>query len=170
MQELWIDKIKDLVRPICERENCMLYDVESSGSRSSKVVKVFIDGNKVPVTIDQCANVSNSLSLLLDVEDIVPGGKYSLEVSSPGLERSLKERWHFLKVVNKVIKVKTEKAYMPEEGPQTKKGVKLIKGILKQVNEDDFLLEDAKNRLYKIILSDVNKAHTVFELNQTAKK
>ena len=112
----------------------------------------------------------NALSLLLDVEDIVPGGKYSLEVSSPGLERTLREHWHYTKAVDKTIKVKTAKSYMPEEGPQTKKGVKLIKGILKQVNEDDFLLQDEKNRLYKIILSDVAKAHTVFDFDQAGKK
>ena len=108
--------------------------------------------------------------MILDVEDVVPGGKYSLEVSSPGLERSLKEVWHFEKAIDKKIKVKTEKAYMPQEGPETKKGIKLIKGTLKEVIGDSFLVEDAKNRIYKVVISDVSQAHTVFEFNQGKKK
>ncbi len=169
MTNAWIEKVKELVAPICEREGCKLYDVESSGSKSSKVVKVYIEGLDSSVTIDQCANVSNSLSLLLDVEDIVPGGKYNLEVSSPGLERNLKEVWHYQSAINKTVKVKTSTAYMPIEGPETKKGVKLIQGQLSQVNDDSFVVEDNKKRLYKIDYTNVNKANVVFEFNNTKK-
>ncbi len=59
------------------------------------------------VSIRDCSNVSRGLNLLLDVEDIIPGGRYDLEVSSPGVERVLREPWHFERVIGKTILVKT---------------------------------------------------------------
>ncbi len=168
VNESWITKVKTLVKPICEREGCTLYDVESTGARSSRVLKVYID-SKDGVTIQQCADVSNGLSLLLDVEDIVPGGKYSLEVSSPGLERNLSEEWHYEGAIGKLVKVKTHKAYMPTEGPETKKGVKLIKGVLKVVNKESITLEDEKSRVYEVVVADITKAHTVFDFSKASK-
>ncbi len=165
----WIDKVKDLLGPICEGESCELYDVESTGSRSSRVLKVFIDAQG-GVTIEQCANVSNALSLILDVEDVVPGGKYSLEVSSPGLERSLKEPWHFEKAVNKEVKIKTQQGVMPVQGPETKKGLKLLKGCLKAINGQVLTLEDDKSRVYEIEMTNVTQAHTVFVFDKPGKK
>ena len=168
MSEKWITKVKAIVEPVCEREGCTLYDVESTGARASRVLKVYIDA-KEGVTIQQCADVSNGLSLLLDVEDIVPGGKYSLEVSSPGLERSLSEMWHYENAIEKLVKVKTHKGYMPIEGPETKKGVKLIKGVLKKVNNESIVIADEKNRVYEVLVADITKAHTVFEFKKVKK-
>jgi len=168
VNESWITKVKALVKPVCEREGCTLYDVESTGSRSSRVLKIYIDA-EAGVTIQQCADVSSGLSLLLDVEDVVPGGKYSLEVSSPGLERLLSELWHFEGAIGKVVKVKTQKGYMPTEGPETKKGVKLIKGVLKKVNKENVILEDEKSRVYEVLMSDITKAHTVFDFAKASK-
>jgi len=130
--------------------------------------EIYIDA-EAGVTIQQCADVSNGLSLLLDVEDIVPGGKYSLEVSSPGLERNLSEEWHYEGAVGKVVKIKTHKGYMPTAGPETKKGVKLIKGVLKQVNKDNITLEDDKSRVYEVVVADITKAHTVFDYAKASK-
>ena len=169
MNPEWIVKVRELLGPICANESCQLYDVESTGARSSRVLKIFIDAEK-GATIEQCANVSNALSLLLDVEDIVPGGKYSLEVSTPGLERNLREKWHYEKVIEKVIKVKTESSFMPIQGPATKKGVKLIKGRLKKLMGEDLLIEDEKKRVYQVAINDVAKAHTVFEFDKPGKK
>ena len=169
MNESWIKKVKALVKPVCEREGCTLYDVESTGARSSRVLKVYIDA-EAGVTIQQCADVSNGLSLLLDVEDIVPGGKYSLEVSSPGLERNLSEDWHYEGAIGKLVKIKTHKSYMPTQGPETKKGVKLIKGILKKVNKENITLEDEKSRVYEVVVADITKAHTVFDFAKASSK
>lgn len=169
MKPNWIKKVKALVEPVCAREGCNLYDVETTGAHSSRILKIFIDA-KDGVTIQQCADVSNGLSLLLDVEDIVPGGKYSLEVSSPGLERNLCETWHYEGAINKLVKVKTVKGYMPEEGPETKKAVKLIKGILKNIDKESITINDDKGRVYKVVLADITKAHTVFDYAQASKK
>ncbi len=64
------------------------------------------------VSIEDCANVSRGLNLRLDVEDVIPGGQYELEVSSPGLDRKLTQGWHFEKAVGKTVQVK----YRAEDG------------------------------------------------------
>ncbi|MEK6554972.1 MAG: ribosome maturation factor, partial [Bdellovibrionota bacterium] len=85
------EKIKGLAQEVCEREGCSLYDIEFVGAGRHRVLRIYIEANgEGQVTVEQCANVSRGLSLQLDVEDVIPGGQYELEVSSPGLERMLK--------------------------------------------------------------------------------
>ena len=59
------------------------------------------------VTVQDCTNVSRAINLRLDVEDVIPGGQYQLEVSSPGLERVLKEQRHYEGALGKQISVKS---------------------------------------------------------------
>src|SRR5215207_7977736 len=92
----FISRIKDLAEPVAQREGCEIYDIEwVSGHRGKgRVLRVYID--KVGgVNVDDCSNVSRGLNLILDVDDAIPGSGYSLEVSSPGLERTLRESRHF---------------------------------------------------------------------------
>ena len=89
-----IQKIEILAGQVAEREGVRIYDLEFSGGTQGRVLRVFID-KEGGVSIEDCANVSRGLNLLLDVEDPIPGGKYSLEVSSPGMERILRKSWHF---------------------------------------------------------------------------
>ncbi len=102
-------KIKELAAQVCEREGCRLYDLEFiTGSRGQgRKLLIYIDKDS-GVSIDDCEKVSKGVSLLLDVDDAVAGGEYMLEVSSPGLERPLKESWHFECVVGRKIFIQTE--------------------------------------------------------------
>src|SRR5450432_3792458 len=59
------------------------------------------------VTHEDCAAFATDFGTLLDVEDVVPGAEYTLEVSSPGLERSLKKAEDFERFAGSLIKVKT---------------------------------------------------------------
>jgi ribosome maturation factor RimP len=64
-----------------------MVDVELGGARQHQTLRVYIDGPR-GVTVEDCADVSRQLSAILDVEDPIPGS-YTLEVSSPGLDRPL---------------------------------------------------------------------------------
>ena len=110
------------------------------------------------------------MSLILDVEDIVPGERYTLEVSSPGLERNLRENWHFDLAKGKLIKVKLQKGYMPVQGPETKKALNSIKGVLQSSDGNKIVLEGEKERIYELDLADITQAQTVFEMNTGNKK
>src|ERR1700677_2020838 len=102
-----MEKIKSAADEVSRREGCFFYDLEFVGSRENRILRVYIDSESGLVSVEQCANVSKGLSLLLDVEDLVPGGHYDLEVSSPGLERVLRLPWHFKTVLGKDVKIVT---------------------------------------------------------------
>ncbi len=84
--------VKELVRPISENLGFRLFDVEFK-PENGWVLRIIID-KEGGVTIDDCEELSKRVSALLDVEDVIPQS-YFLEVSSPGLTRELKERWHY---------------------------------------------------------------------------
>src|SRR5689334_1425287 len=103
-----VEKVKSLAQEVSAREGCRLYDIDFSSNPKSRILRVYIDSvSAEPVSIDQCANVSRGLSFLLDTDEFVSGGAYELEVSSPGVERVLREPWHFQLAVGKSVKVTT---------------------------------------------------------------
>lgn len=101
-----IKKLKEHAEQVAVRESCFLYDLELSGVGNGRTLRVYIDkeGDE-GVSIDDCSKVSRGLDLVLDVEDLVAGGNYTLEVSSPGLERPLKQAWHFQKAIGETVNV-----------------------------------------------------------------
>jgi ribosome maturation factor RimP len=96
--------LRKLLEPGVEATGFELVDVEIAGSQHSPTLRVYIDG-PVGVNVDDCARVSRQLSALLDVEDPLPG-QYTLEVSSPGLDRPLVKPEDFKRFVGETIKVK----------------------------------------------------------------
>ena len=84
--------VKDLVKPISDSLGFRLFDVEFK-PENGWVLRIIID-KEGGVTIDDCEELSKRVSALLDVEDVIPSS-YFLEVSSPGLTRELKEKWHY---------------------------------------------------------------------------
>src|SRR5262245_4108492 len=105
-----LQKVETLAREVVLREGCEFYDVEFTSHSGQRVLRVYIDKNPGPVGVDDCANVSRGLNLMLDVEDVVPGGAYNLEVSSRGLERVLKRKEHFVKAVGQKVWLKIDRA------------------------------------------------------------
>lgn len=81
-----------------------LVDVELMGGRQHQTLRVYIDSPQ-GVTVDDCADVSRQLSAILDVEDPFPGS-YTLEVSSPGLDRPLVTPADFRRYQGALVKVR----------------------------------------------------------------
>ena len=92
------NKVEEIVEQLASRIaqplGIMIYDVEFKKEGSDYYLRVFIDREDTPVSIDDCEAVSRPLSDLLDEEDPIEQGYY-LEVSSPGLERKLKKQRDF---------------------------------------------------------------------------
>ncbi|MGH8256781.1 MAG: ribosome maturation factor RimP [Steroidobacteraceae bacterium] len=86
-----------LTEPLLGQLGYELVDLEYAPGRTHAVLRVFIDKPQ-GVGLDDCEQVSHELSALLDVEDPVPTA-YTLEVSSPGLDRVLRTRAHFQRFV-----------------------------------------------------------------------
>ena len=165
ISETALQKIETLANEVATREGVKIYDIEFAGGAQGRTLRVFIekDGG---VGIDDCANVSRGLNLLLDVEDPIPGGKYNLEVSSPGLERPLKKNWHFEQAVGKKIWLKTARA-LESYGSQDKKlkSAKQITETLLAVEGDGVKVQVGEETLL-IPFEAIEKAKTVFDFNE----
>jgi ribosome maturation factor RimP len=96
MAALMREKLTALTEPLLARLGYELVDLEYVPARSRALLRVFIDKPEEPqgIGLADCERVSHELSALLDVEDPLPM-PYSLEVSSPGLDRILRTRAHF---------------------------------------------------------------------------
>lgn len=122
-------RTEELLLPIAEMNHVEIYDVEYVKEGSDWYLRAYIDKPE-GVFISDCESVSRALSEALDREDFIPDA-YILEVSSPGLGRTLKKDRHFEKSIGKEIEIKLFK-------PIDK--CKEFSGILKSYNKDNIVL------------------------------
>ncbi len=141
------EKVKELAEPVVDELGLELVDVVYATESGRRILRVIIDGPG-GVTIDDCTMVSRELGTLLDVEDVVPES-YSLEVSSPGLDRPLVREKDFRNAVGKNIRLRTKE---PLDGRRN------FRAVLVGVGDDSVTLEDSEGRLWKIELSNIDKA------------
>ena len=95
--------VENLVKPLVESEKMELVDVEYRKEGKAWYLRIFIDKDG-GVKIDDCQNISYQIEKLLDVEDIIPHS-YTLEVSSPGIERPLKKFKDYERFNGKLAKI-----------------------------------------------------------------
>jgi ribosome maturation factor RimP len=101
-----LEKIRDIVGRVATTHGVDPVEVDLRGGGKSRVLKIVIDKPE-GVTHEDCATVSREVSTILDVEDAVPGGSYTLEVSSPGLDRKLMGPKDFERFTGSRIKLTT---------------------------------------------------------------
>ncbi len=161
--EIWFEKIQKIASEVSLREGCELYDLEMIGAGNARVLRVYID-KATGVGIEDCSNVSKGMNLLLDVEDVIPGGMYNLEVSSPGLDRVLKSKMHFEKAVGKKVFIQLTQN-LGTLGAVDKGIISMKKfdNILDAVEGDDLLFTIRTEKI-KIPISIIEKAKLVFEM------
>ena len=101
---------EDRVRAIAERvaatSGLEVVEIELRGGGKSRMLRVFLD-KPAGVTHEDCALFSREFGTLLDVEDVVPGGSYVLEVSSPGLDRKLNRAADYERFAGSKVKLMT---------------------------------------------------------------
>lgn len=100
------EKITQYAKEVSEVEGVEVVDVEVSPGRKGLNLRIFID-KEGGVTIKDCESFSRTLEGILDVEDPVKSS-YILEVSSPGIDRPLKEKKDFLKNIGRSVKITTK--------------------------------------------------------------
>lgn len=111
-------KVRDIAARVAKDRGLEVADVEFRGGagKGGRLLRVFIEkagaaehgtDPSYAVTHEDCAAVSQEMSTILDVEDVVPGGQYLLEVSSPGLDRKLVKAADFARFAGSRIKVMT---------------------------------------------------------------
>lgn len=107
-REVYEEKTENLLLPIAEANGVEIYDVEYVKEGSDYYLRAYID-KADGVNIIDCENVSRALSEALDKEDFIPDA-YILEVSSPGLGRTLKKDKHLAKSIGQEVEIKLFKA------------------------------------------------------------
>ncbi|GAB7024178.1 ribosome maturation factor RimP [Salidesulfovibrio brasiliensis] len=127
------DELDAIVRPETEGLGYTLWGISVSTGGGKKKVLIFIDGPD-GVTIDACAEVSRQVGLALEMEDAIPGA-YTLEVSSPGLERRFFNVGQMAAYAGQTIDVRLW---------QAREGKRNYSGTLAETNDDSFVLETDK--------------------------
>ncbi|MGH7570396.1 MAG: ribosome maturation factor RimP [Gemmatimonadota bacterium] len=97
-------RLSSLIQPLVAREGAELVDLQIAGSRRRPVVRVFVDRPE-GVGVDDCARLSRLLETELETAGAVPE-IYVLEVSSPGIDRPLRERSHYERYLGRDIEVR----------------------------------------------------------------
>lgn len=113
------DKLKALIGPLVEDLGYEFVGVEYQSNPKNRLVRIYIDREQTGVGIEDCERVSREVSALMDVEEPIPG-QYTLEVSSPGVERPLFEAEHFQRFAGEIARVQM---HVPVEGRRKFKGV-----------------------------------------------
>lgn len=124
-------KAEKLLGPIVEKVGVVVYDVEYVKEGNEWYLRVYIDKPE-GVNINDCVEVNRAFSDVLDVEDFIEES-YTLEVSSPGLGRTLKKDRHLQYSIGEEVEIKTFK-------PIDK--VKEFTGILKSFDSENLTIEE----------------------------
>ncbi len=137
-KETYEAKTEELLLPIAQANSVDIYDVEYVKEGSEYYLRAYIDKPE-GVNINDCENVSRALSDALDMADFIPDA-YILEVSSPGLGRTLKKDRHFEKCMGQDVEIKLFKA---------QDGVKEFEGTLSGFDEANITISiDGKEQTF----------------------
>ena len=146
-------KVSSIAERVGEPQGIEIVEVQVLGGGKSRMVRIFID-KAGGVSHADCEFVSQNVGTILDVEDVVPGGSYTLEVSSPGVERKLTKPQDFERFVGQKAKVVLRE---PVENQRH------WEGTLAGVSDGVVALESAAGKLIHFPLAQVEKANLKFE-------
>jgi ribosome maturation factor RimP len=122
-----VARVTELAEPFTAALGLELADVEYKQEGGRMVLRLFIDRDG-GVTLDDCAAVSRELSEILEVEDFIHG-RYTLEVSSPGLNRPLKKSSDYERFIGRLVKIKTFELLADDAGNKRKTFVGELLGL-----------------------------------------
>jgi len=145
------EKIRQLSEPVVASEGMELIHVECIKMHSRWIIRLFMD-KEGGIALDDCANISNQLGDIFDIRDVIKGA-YTLEVSSPGLDRPISRDQDFVKYRNSRVNIKTSEKI---------EGTKNFHGILLDYIEESgkkLVLIDIAGKVYRIPRQDVVKAN-----------
>ena len=144
-----VSHLWELFEPVIEDMGYELIEIEYHPNPNYGVLRLYIDKEE-GILVEDCSAVSRQISAILDVEDPVPG-KFSLEVSSPGMDRPLRRVEDFQRFTGEVAKIKTSMVF---EGQRNFKG--RISGI-----EDDLVIIECENKEVRLPVTAIDKARLV---------
>ncbi|MEX0639208.1 MAG: ribosome maturation factor [Balneolaceae bacterium] len=144
-----IKLIKDLAKPIIEKEDMYMLDVELKPGKET-VVWIFVDAESGDVNVEACGRISRELGFVLDAHDSA-SGRYRLNVSSPGLDRPLTDERQYIKNIGRQIHCKIGKEDTPEH----------VEGVLKSVSDRTIEVQTGEDDLRTVHLEIISEAKII---------
>jgi ribosome maturation factor RimP len=148
-----VGRITEIAERVCRSEGLEVVEVQFLGGGGSRVLRIYIDKPE-GVTHADCELVSQQVGTILDVEDVVPGARYTLEVSSPGVERKLTKPADFQRFTGQKAKIVLADAIQNQ---------KYWEGTIRSMEGNVVTLEPSEGKLVQIPLETVRKANLKFE-------
>ena len=142
------ERVRDLVEPLVAAAELDLYDLELGGG----VLQVLVD-REGGADIDAIAKLTRAISRSLDEHDPI-AGHYTLEVSTPGLERPLRTPAHFTRAIGSTVKIKTK--------PGTE-GERRIAGTITAADDATVTVQVAEGASRTVHYDEIERARTTFE-------
>jgi ribosome maturation factor RimP len=152
-KQTMLSKVVEITNRVGTSEGIEIVDVELLGGGRNRVLRIFIDKPE-GVTHSDCELISEQVGTILDVEDVIPGGAYTLEVSSPGVERKLKTARDFQRFVGKRAKILLRD---PVENRRQ------WEGVIAAFQDDIVRLEASPGKIVEFPLGRVERANLKFE-------
>jgi len=143
------ERLLALLQPVVEELGYELWELEYQPGRGNALLRIYLD-TAAPggITVDDCERASRAVSEVLDTSDPIPGN-YTLEVSSPGLERPLRTARHFAPYVGEQVFVET--VHVVDERRR-------FKGVLAAAGPESIEV-DVEGRRHVLPLTGIRKAH-----------
>lgn len=149
------EKITELIQPAVEKAGFFLEDVHVVSPGKHRIVTCIVDG-QTPLNLDQVTSVSRDISELLDSADFMDDAAFTLEVTSPGVDRPLTLPRHWQKNLNRLVKV-------------VKLDGSVVNGRITSLEDAQvFLTEDVKgkSKVHTVIFADIKRATVEIEFNR----
>src|SRR5580658_1825557 len=150
-QEMELERVREAAERVARSLGIDVVDVEWKVGKQ-RFLRVYIDKPE-GISHKDCETVSNQLSVILDVEDLVPGPHYILEVSSPGLDRKLTKPSEFERFKGRLARISTMEAIENQ---------KFFEGRLAGVTDGKVQIE-VKGRVVAVPVEGIRKANLVVE-------
>ncbi len=150
-----VTRVQEIAERVGEAEGLEIVEVELKGTGRNQLVRIFID-KEGGVTHGDCERVSLRVGELLDADNSLPD-QYTLEVSSPGVERKLKKPADFQRFQGQKVRVIIRET----EGEQKKN--RFVEGTLAATEESGVLLETASGERLAIPFDAIDRANLKFE-------
>jgi ribosome maturation factor RimP len=152
------NRLSELGERVVANTGIDLVEIELRGAGKARLLRVYID-KPGGVTHTDCELISERLGQLLDEEDAIPGEGYTLEVSSPGVERKLSKPRDFERVIGQSVRV----AWRTPAEPGSRETIQRLEGKLTGVADGTLTLKTASGETMHIPLGQVQKANLKFD-------
>jgi ribosome maturation factor RimP len=154
-----IDQIRSMAGRVAESYGLEIFDVQFRREAAGMVLRIQIDRPgpaataEESVSVDDCARVSRDLSAMLDVEDVVPSA-YTLEVSSPGLDRPLRQADDYRRFAGRRAKLVMREAV---------DGQTFLRGTLGGVDDGNVVIDADDQKRHRVPLGMISRANLEVE-------